>query len=86
MHLGIGNHGKLQEKTGAGAEIQERAPLQSEILNLIEKNKELRVSELAKMLQRSEPQISEACKTLSKDGYIQRSDRTKPFKLVKLLL
>ena len=60
--------------------------MQSEILNLIEKHKELRVSELAKMLQRSEPQISGACKTLSEDGYIERSNRTKPYKLVKLLL
>ena len=78
--------GKYKEKTGAGAEIQERAPLKSKILDLIEKHEELRVSELADMLQRTEPQISEACKTLSNEGYIYRDDRTQPYRLVKLLL
>ena len=78
--------GKYKEKTGAGAEIQERAPLKSKILDLIETHAELRVSELADMLQRTEPQISEACKTLSNEGYIYRDDRTQPYRLVKLLL
>ena len=50
------------------------------------KHEELRVSELAVKLERTEPQISEACKTLSNEGYIYRDDRTQPYRLVKLLL
>ena len=75
--------GRYTEKTGAGADISDRAPTKSDILNLIERYGELRVSEIAKMLQRSEPQISEACKRLAFDGRIARENQTKPYRLIE---
>ena len=71
------------EKTGAGADISDKAPVKGEILNLIEKHGELRVGEIASMLQRTEPQISEACKRLAIGGRITRENQTKPYRLIE---
>ena len=76
------SNGRYIEKTGAGADISDKAPIKGEILNLIEQHVELRVSEIATMLQRSEPQISEACKRLASDGRITRENQTKPYRLI----
>ena len=76
------SNGKYTEKTGAGANISDSAPTKSEILNLLEKHGELRVSEIATMLQRSEPQISEACKRLAIGGRITRENQRKPYRLI----
>ena len=76
------SNGRYTEKTGAGADIYDRAPVKGEILNLIEKHGELRVGEIAAMLDRSEPQMSEACKRLAEDGRIIRENQTKPYRLL----
>ena len=77
------SNGRYTEKTGAGADIADRAPTKSDILNLIEKHGELRVSEIATILERSEPQISEACKQLARSGRITRENQTKPYRLIE---
>lgn len=75
-------NGKYTEKTGAGVELQDEAPLQAQILKLLEDYGQLRVSELAKHLQRSDPQISAACSKLQNKNKISREDRTQPYYLV----
>ena len=77
------SNGRYTEKTGAGADISDRAPVQADILDLIDQHNELRVNQLASMLGRSEAQISEACKRLAEDGRITRVNLKEPYRLVK---
>ena len=76
------SNGRYTEKTGAGADISDRAPVQADILDLIDQHNELRVNQLASMLGRSEAQISEACKRLAVDGRITRVNLKEPYRLV----
>jgi len=76
------SNGRYIEKTGAGADIADKAPIKGEILNLIDKHRELRVGEIAAMLGRSEAQISGACKRLAEDGRITRVSLKEPYRLV----
>ena len=76
------SNGRYNEKVGAGADISDRAPVQAEILDLIDKHHQLRVSQLAAILGRSEAQISEACKRLAEDGRIKRKNLKEPYMLV----
>ena len=74
--------GRYIEKTGPGAGISDRAPVKAEILDLIDRHHQLRVKQLATMLDRSEAQISEACKRLAEDGRITRVNLKEPYRLV----
>ena len=74
-------NGQYIENTQVGIELQDEAPLQAQILRLLETYGALRVSELAKHLQRSDPQISAACSKLQDKNKIVRKDRTKPYQL-----
>lgn len=74
-------NGKYSESTGVGIELQDEAPLQAQILRLLATHGALRVSELAKHLQRSDPQISAACSKLQDKNKIVRKDRTMPYQL-----
>ena len=76
------SNGRYIEKTGAGADISDRAPVQADILDLIDQHNGLRVNQLASMLGRSEAQISEACKRLAEDGRITRVNLKEPYRLV----
>ena len=77
---------KYTEKKEAGEELRDEAPLQAQILGLLEKRGVLRVAELAKYLARSESQISIACIKLQSKNKIAREDRTKPYRLVEQTL
>ena len=66
----------------SAAELEDKAPLQAEILKLLE-DEELKVSDMAKKLCRSDPQISSACQKLFNEGWITRENRTLPYRLVK---
>ena len=77
-------NGRYAEKKGAGVDLEDEAPLQAQILTVIEQQGPQRVRELAQKLERSEPQISSACSKLQSKNKIARADRTKPYKLVKL--
>ena len=78
------NQGIYTEKTGTGLQLEDEAPLQAQILGIIEQQGPQRVRELAQKLKRSEPQISNACSKLQSKNKIARPDRTKPYKLVEL--
>ena len=77
-------HGRCAEKRGAGVDLEDEAPLQAQILSLIEQQGPQRVRELAQKLERSEPQISSACSKLQSKNKIVRANRTKPYKLLEL--
>ena len=77
-------NGRYAEKKGAGVDLEDEAPLQAQILTIIEQQGPQRVRELAQKLDRSEPQISSACSKLQSKNKIARPDRTKPYKLVEL--
>ena len=74
--------GVYAERSGIAPELEDKAPLQAEILKLLQGN-DLRVSEIANQLERSGPQISNACQKLFNEGRITRDNRTLPYRLVE---
>ncbi len=74
--------GVYAERSGIAPELEDKAPLQAEILKLLQGN-DLRVSEIANQLERSGPQISSACQKLFNEGRITRDNRTLPYRLVE---
>ena len=74
--------GVYAERLGIATDIEDKAPLQAEILKLLQNNN-LRVSEIASQLGRSDPQISSACQKLFNEGRITRDNRTLPYRLVE---
>ena len=78
--------GLYHEQTGAGADLRDRAPLQSQILDCIDEKGEMRVGELAEVMRRSEAQISTACSTLANLGRIERDNSREPYRLVERYL
>ena len=55
------------ERSGIAPELEDTAPLQAEILKLLQ-DKEFKVSDMAKKLGRSDSQISSACQKLLNEG------------------
>ena len=74
--------GVYAERLGIAAELEDKAPLQAEILKLLQEN-DLRVSDIENQLRRSGPQISSACQKLFNEGRITRDNRTLPYRLVE---
>ena len=74
--------GRYEERIGAGAEYEDKAPVQAQVIRELEKAPKT-VKELADALRKDKGQISHLCSSLSKEGKISRSDRTKPWTLVK---
>ncbi len=72
--------GVYSERSGVASDLEDRAPIQAEILKLLE-GKELRVAEIANLLGRAEPQISIACRKLFDEGRIIRDNRSQPYRL-----
>ena len=77
--------GVYAERSGIAPELEDKAPLQAEILKLLQEN-DLRVSDIANQLRRSGPQISSACQKLFNEGRITRDNRTLPYRLVETRL
>lgn len=74
--------GKYTERSGVGAEYQDKAPAQAGVLKLLE-TKNMTVSELANALGKDKGQISNICAKLSEDGQIQRENRNEPWEYVR---
>ena len=74
-------NGKYTERSGVGAEYQDKAPAKAEVLKLLE-TKKMTVSEMASALGKDKGQISNICAKLSEDGQIKRENRTEPWEYV----
>ena len=74
--------GLYEERTGAGAEYEDKAPVQALVLEELKKSPKM-VKELSDTLSKDKGQISNVCSSLANDGKIHRSDRTKPWSLVE---
>ena len=74
-------NGKYTERSGVGAEYQDKAPVKAEVLKLLE-TKKMTVSEMASALGKDKGQISNICAKLSEDGQIKRENRTEPWEYV----
>ena len=74
--------GRYEERTGAGAEYEDKAPVQALVLEEIKKSPKMG-KELCDILGKDKGQISNVCSSLANDGKIHRSDRTKPWCLVE---
>ena len=75
-------NGKYIERTGVGAEYEDKAPAQAEVLKLLE-TKKMTVSELVDALGKDKGQISNICTKLSEDGQIKRENRKEPWEYVQ---
>lgn len=65
--------GKYEERIGASAEYEDKAPIQAKVLEALKKAP-MTVSELVLELDRDKGQISRACTTLSKANKIRRTN------------
>ena len=74
--------GIYAERTDAGAVIEDKAPVQADILNLLEQGP-LRHNEIVAALGKDPGQVSKACHTLFKEGRINRDNRTTPWQLTQ---
>jgi adenosyl cobinamide kinase/adenosyl cobinamide phosphate guanylyltransferase len=74
-------NGKYTERSGVGAEYQDKAPAKAEVLKLLE-TKKMTVSEMAHALGKDKGQISNICAKLSEDGQIKRDNRRSPWEYV----
>lgn len=75
-------NGKYTERSGVGAEYQDKAPAKAEVLRLLE-TKKMTVSEMASVLAKDKGQISNICAKLSEDGQIKRKNRKEPWEYVR---
>ena len=74
--------GRYEERTEAGAEYEDKAPVQALVLEELEKGPKT-VKELSDTLSKDKGQISNVCSSLAYDGMISRSNRTAPWCLVE---
>jgi len=74
--------GLYAERTDAGAVIEDKAPVQADILNLLEKGP-LQHNKIVAALGKDPGQVSRACHTLSDAGRINRINRTAPWQLTQ---
>ena len=74
--------GRYEERTGASAEYEDKAPVQALVIRELEKAP-MTVTELSDALGKDKGQISNICSVLSTEGKISRSDRTEPWSLVE---
>jgi hypothetical protein len=72
--------GLYAERTDAGAVIEDKAPVQLDILNLLEQGP-LRHNEIVAALGKEPGQVSKACHTLSDAGRIDHKNRTETWQL-----
>lgn len=77
------DNGKYIERTGVGAEYEDKAPAQAEVLKLLEAKQKLTVNEMANALGKDKGQISIICTKLSEDGKIKRDNRKEPWEYVQ---
>ena len=71
------------ERTGVGAEYEDKAPVQAMVLKAIEEGP-MTSSQLVSKLGKDKGQISHVCSALSNARKISRTDRTAPWSLVEL--
>ena len=76
-------NGKYTERTGAGAEYEDKAPIQALVLRELER-KASTVTELVERLNKDKGQISNICKALAAGGKIQRANRNAAWHLIEL--
>ena len=74
------DNGKFIERTGIGAEYEDKAPVQALVLTEIESSPKT-VTQLVDSLQKSKSQISITCKTLAEAGKISRKNRNSPWEI-----
>jgi hypothetical protein len=74
-------NGKYTERSGVGAECQNKAPAKAEVLKRLE-TKKMTVSELVHTLGKDKGQISNICAKFSEYGQIKRDNRTSPWEYV----
>ena len=74
--------GRYEERAGASAEYEDKAPVQALVLEELEKAPKT-VKELSDTLSKDKGQISNVCSSLAYDGMISRSNRTAPWCLVE---
>ena len=77
--------GKYQERTGASAEYEDKAPVQALVLKELQRAP-MTVTELSDALKKDKGQISNICSSLATEGKISRTDRTEPWSLVEASL
>jgi hypothetical protein len=77
------DNGKYIERTGVGAEYEDKAPAQAEVLKLLKAKQKLTVNEMANALGKDKGQISIICTKLSEDGKIKRENRKEPWEYVQ---
>ena len=75
-------NGKYSEKIRVGAEYEDKAPAQAEVLRLLE-TREMTVSEIATTLNKDRGQISNICSILSDARRIKRKSRNAPWEYVR---
>ena len=75
-------NGKYSEKIRVGAEYEDKAPAQAEVLRLLE-TREMTVSEIATTLNKDRGQISNICSILSDARRIKRKSRNEPWEYVR---
>ena len=63
--------GKYSERAGVGAEYEDKAPVQAEVLKLLKASQKLTVNEMANTLGKDKGQVSIICTKLSEDGKIK---------------
>jgi len=76
------DEGRYLERTGVGAEYEDKAPVQAEVLKTLEQEP-MSLSNLVAALNKDKGQISHICSLLSNAGKIKRSNRNAPWSLVK---
>ena len=74
--------GRYEERTGASAEYEDKAPVQALVIKELERGP-MTVKELADALGKDKSQISKICSSLATEGKISRTDRTEPWSLVE---
>ena len=74
--------GRYEERTGASAEYEDKAPVQALVIRELEKVP-MTVTELSDALRKDKGQISKICSSLATQGKISRSDRKGPWSLVE---
>ena len=77
--------GRYEERTGASAEYEDKAPVQALVIKELERAP-MTVTELRDALGKDKSQISKICSSLATEGKISRTDRTEPWSLVETSL
>ena len=76
------HEGRYEERTGVGAEYEDKAPVKYLVIKELKKGNKM-LQELAVALNKDKGQLSNVCSSLENDGIIYRPDRTKPWSLVE---